>query len=259
MNAAALASQFPFTLSVVIPTYKEAHRLPRTLDEILGYLSPRYRSFEIIVVDDASTDGTPELVLERAKMYPEIRLLSQAGRLGKGAALRRGCIAAKGDYVLFMDADHATPIAEVENFFPHILDRADGAVVGVRTYQEGESRARRIVGLIAQLLAHLIVFQKAVVDSQCGFKIFTRATAQRLFPYAHVNGGMIDVELFYLMHKLDIPCRYVPVSWANKEGSRINFLVCMVRDPLDMLRIRVRDLLGAYQQPTPDAQQPWST
>jgi dolichyl-phosphate beta-glucosyltransferase len=258
MNAAAPAPQFPFSLSVVIPTYKEEARLPQTLDEILAYLVPRYREFEVLVVDDNSPDATPAIVRACGEKYPQVRLLTQPGRVGKGAALRRGCIAARCDYVLFMDADHATPIAEVENFFPHIVGRDVGAVAGVRTYQEGESRARRIVGLICQLLAHLIVFQKAVVDSQCGFKIFTSAAAARLFPYARVDGGMIDVELFFLMHRLGISCRYVPVSWANKAGSRINFLVCMVRDPLDMLRIRVRDIFGLYRTPLAESKQPWA-
>ncbi|MFM8549101.1 MAG: glycosyltransferase family 39 protein [Verrucomicrobiota bacterium] len=171
---------------------------------------------------------------------------------------RRGCLEAAGANVLFMDADHATPIAEVEEFLPHLRGVTEGAVAGVRTYQEGECRARRIVGLLCQLLAHLIVFRKAVVDSQCGFKLFTRAAAQRLFALARVNGGMIDVELFALMHRLGIPCRYEPVSWRNQDGSRVSFVVSAFRDPLDMLKIRARDAAGVYRSPVPADRQPWS-
>lgn len=247
----------PPHLSVVIPTYNESARLPRTLAEIRPYLERHYPDHEIIVVDDNSPDGTGQLVTALAQSDPRLRLLTQPGKIGKGAALRRGCLAARGRYVLFMDADHATPIAEIENFLPHLEAGQAGAVAGVRTYQEDESRGRRLIGITAMLLAHLIVFRKAVVDSQCGFKLFTAQTVQRLFPYCRVNGGMIDVELFFLMHSLDVSCRYEPVHWNNKAGSRINVLACMIRDPIDMLRIRLRGLLGGYRRPLAASEQPW--
>jgi dolichyl-phosphate beta-glucosyltransferase len=250
-------AKLPESLSVVIPTFKEARRLPATLREVFAYLERRFDAFELIVVDDNSPDGTGDLVREFAVRHPQVRLLLQPSRIGKGAALRRGCLAATGARVLFMDADHATPIATVEEFLPRLRGVEVGVVAGVRTYQEGESRARRLVGLLCQLLAHLIVFRKAVVDSQCGFKLFTRAAAQRLFSLARVNGGMIDVELFALMHRLGIPCRYEPVHWRNQEGSRVNFVVSAFRDPLDMLKVRVRDVLGVYGAPVAPGRQPW--
>lgn len=254
-----LPARFSHSLSVILPTYKEERRLPQTLREILEYLVPRFQTFEVIVVDDNSPDATPQIVAKFAGEYPQVRLITQPGKIGKGAALRRGCMEAVCDYVLFMDADHATPIAEVETFFFHLVGQAEGSVVGVRTYQENESRVRRIIGLICQLMAHLIVFKKSVFDSQCGFKLFTKSTAGRLFPYARVNGGMIDVELFFLLHKLNIPCKYVPVTWNNKPGSRLNFLLCFVQDPSDMLRIRLRDLANVYKTPIPLEQQPWNS
>ena len=255
----ALPMPFPHSLSVVIPTYKEEHRLPQTLREILDYLVPRFQKFEVIVVDDNSPDDTPKIVAGFARQYSQVRLITHPGRIGKGAALRHGCMEANCDYVLFMDADHAISITEVEAFFPHLAGQTEGSVVGVRTYQEGASRSRRIIGLICQLVAHVIVFQKSVFDSQCGFKLFTKATAARLFSYARVNGGMIDVELFFLMHKLGILCIYVPVTWKNKPGSRINFPLCFVRDPTDMLRIRLRDIAHFYENPVSPQRQPWNT
>lgn len=237
-------------LSVVIPTYKEAARLPQTLDEILPYLTSKFPEHEILVVDDNSPDATGQIVEEYRSRYPQVRLITQFDKRGKGSAVRRGCLEARGNYVLFMDADHSTPITELDEFLPAIQAPGCGAVAGVRTYQEDESRARRIIGLLGQLLAHLLVFRKAVVDSQCGFKLFTRETVQRIFPLSRVDGGMVDVELFYLMHKFAVRCRFVPVIWANKPGSRINVLACIVRDPLDMLRIRIRDMLGLYDRPS---------
>lgn len=245
-------------LSVIIPTYKEAARLPQTLAEILPYLDAKFPSYEVLVVDDNSPDGTGQIVRDCGRSHPQVQLITQPGKLGKGAAVRRGCIEARGRYVLFMDADHSTPIQELDEFMYALKTFGAGAVAGVRTYQEDESRGRRIVGLLGQLLAHLIVFRKAVVDSQCGFKLFSREIAQRIFPLARVDGGMLDVELFYLMHKLGVSCRFVPVSWTNKPGSRINILACIIRDPIDMIRIRLRDFAGVYSQGIAMTNQPWN-
>jgi len=244
-------------LSVVIPTYNEAHRLPRTLREIHPYLCRRFPRHEIVVVADKSPDGTAELAERIGAELGRVRVLVQPGRLGKGAAVRRGCLESRGDHVLFMDADHATPIDELDEMFPVLQRLGSGAVVGVRTYQEDERRWRRIVGLAAQLLAHLIVFRKAVCDSQCGFKLFSRDVVEKVFPRCRVDGGMLDVEIFFLLHIQDIPCRYHPVHWVNKEGSRINVLRCMARDPIDMLKIRLRGRLGVYERPIPAERQPW--
>jgi dolichyl-phosphate beta-glucosyltransferase len=249
----------PHYLSVVIPAYNESHRLPRTLDEIKPYLDRRFPRHEVLVVDDGSSDGTADLVEARAAQdWPTLRALRQPRNLGKGAAVRRGCLEARGDLVLFMDADHATPIDEVERFVDDIDRHGCGAVVGVRTYQEHESKWRRIVGLGVQILAHLIVFRKAVIDSQCGFKLFTRQTVQQIFPLCRVDGGMIDVELFYLLHRFNVPCYYEPVHWDNKEGSRINIVRCMVFDPVDMVMIRMRDAVGVARRPVQQERQPWS-
>lgn len=256
-RASAEALTSDTMLSVVIPTYNEAHRLPRTLREVHPYLCRRFPRHEIVVVDDNSPDGTAELAERIGEELGSVRVLVQPGRLGKGAAVRRGCLESRGDHVLFMDADHATPIDELDEMFPILQRLGSGAVVGVRTYQEDERRWRRIVGLGAQLLAHLIVFRKAVCDSQCGFKLFSRDVVEKVFPRCRVNGGMLDVEIFFLLHIHDIPCRYHPVHWANKDGSRISVLRCMVRDPIDMLRIRLRGRLGIYQRAIPAERQPW--
>lgn len=254
-----MTEQFPFSLSVVIPTYKEAHRLPRTLDEIIGYLKSRFAKFEIIIVDDNSPDGTQQIVADYSLRHPQISMIVHPYKIGKGAAVRHGCMKASCDYVLFMDADHATPIEAVESFFPHLAGQAHGAVAGVRPENPGDSRIRYVISQICKLMAKVIVFgTQPVKDSQCGFKLFTAATAARLFPYARVNGGMIDVEVFYLLNKFEIPSHQVPVVWKNKAGTRINFLVCMVRDPIDLTRIRFRGISGVYKKPVPDELQPWN-
>lgn len=254
-----MTQPLPFSLSVVIPTYKESRRLPQTLDEIIGYLKSRFTKFEIIIVDDNSPDGTQQIVADYSSRFPEISLIVHPYKIGKGAAVRHGCMEASCDYVLFMDADHATPIEAAESFFPYLSGQSQGAVAGVRPDNPGDSRFRRMISLICKLMARVIVFgQQPVKDSQCGFKLFTPATAAKLFSFARVNGGMIDVELFYLLNKFQIACHQVPVVWKNKSGTRINFLVCMIRDPIDLLRIRWRGVTGVYKKPVPDELQPWN-
>tara|TARA_B100000315_G_C14117898_1_gene381160 strand:- start:9 stop:452 length:444 start_codon:yes stop_codon:yes gene_type:complete len=146
-----------------------------------------------------------------------------------------------------MDADHSTRIEEVESFVP-LLEQGHDLVVGVRTYQDGESRSRRVMGLTFLIFAHLFVFRKAVVDSQCGFKAFTRSAAQLIFSNCRNNGGTIDVEIFYLAHKFGLNIFFAPVHWRNAPGSTITIWKCILRDPFDMLLIRLRDLLNRYSK-----------
>jgi dolichyl-phosphate beta-glucosyltransferase len=236
------------SLSVILPAFNEEHRLPDTLKTVRSYLESRFPVHEVIVVDDGSSDRTPVLVERMREDWPFLRLLRQPRNMGKGAALKRGCLAASCDLVLFMDADLATPIEEVELMLPHLKEGGYRVVAGIRTYQEDEHKWRRIVGLSLQILAHLIVFEKAVIDSQCGFKCFTNAAAKELFSRSQINGGMIDVELFFLMHRLGIPVYYQPVHWKNKPGSRINLVRCILMDPVDLVAIRLRGMLGTYQK-----------
>jgi dolichyl-phosphate beta-glucosyltransferase len=245
------------TLSVVIPAYNESKRIVRTLREIRAWLEEHFKArYEVIVVDDASRDKTVEIVTDEARRWPELRLIRQPRNFGKGASVRRGCLDARHDYILFMDADHATPIDELRAFFPK-FDEGYTVIAGVRTFQETESRNRRVIGLTLLILAHVIVFSKAVVDSQCGFKLFTREACRDILSRCRTNGGMIDVELFYIAHHKNVPIWYAPVHWDNKAGSTINVLHCMLFDPFDLLAIRWRGMRGVYE--TPISRQPWES
>jgi dolichyl-phosphate beta-glucosyltransferase len=244
------------TLSVVLPAYNESKRIGQTFTEIRVWLDEHFANrYEVLVVDDGSRDNTVALVEEAAKNWPQLQLIRQPRNLGKGAAVRRGCLAAKNDYVLFMDSDHATPIEELKSFLPK-LEQGFDVVVGVRTFQESESRSRRIMGLGLLMLAHIIVFTKAVVDSQCGFKLFKREACQQIFSRCHTDGGMIDVELFHIAHiSPNIRTWFAPVYWNNKDGSTINVWRCVLFDPFDLIAIRWRSFRGAYKNPI--LKQPW--
>ncbi len=236
------------SLSIVLPAYNETHRLPQTLGELRAYLGPRFERYEVIVVDDGSSDGTAELVRQWMESWPELRLLVQPKNMGKGAAVRRGMLAASSELILFTDSDLATPIEELEGMLHHFDDGRSRAVVGVRTYQSDTGKWRRVLGLSMQIVAHLIVFDQAVVDSQCGFKCFTRDAAHRVFERVRINGGMFDVEIFPIMQRLGVDVVYQPVHWTNKAGSRINILRCMVFDVFDMIAIRLNGMFGRYER-----------
>jgi dolichyl-phosphate beta-glucosyltransferase len=245
------------TLSVVIPAYNESKRIVQTFREIRVWLDEHFaRRYEVLVVDDGSRDNTCEIVDREAKDWPQLTLLRQPRNLGKGAAVRRGCLAARNDYVLFMDADHATPIEELRGFLPKLEEGFD-IVVGVRTFQESEARSRRIMGLGLLMLAHIIVFTKAVVDSQCGFKLFKREICQDVFSRCRIDGGMIDVEIFHISHRRGHHIWFAPVYWDNKAGSTINVWRCVIFDPFDLIGIRMRGVRGVYNSFI--ARQPWET
>jgi dolichyl-phosphate beta-glucosyltransferase len=241
------------SLSVVIPSYQETIRLARTLTEVLPFLETRFNSFEVVIVDDPGADGSYTAIAANFLLDPRIRFLRQRRRLGKGASLRRGLLESRYDLVLFMDADHTTPIQEVEKFISNVSSGDQLVLIGgVRAYQEDESKKRRIIGICAQLLFHLVIFSKAVPDSQCGFKLLTRASINRLLPLSRTKGGMIDAELFYLAQRNGVQCLFEPVRWRNKAGSKINLLKCLFVDVVEVFVIRFRGWFGVYRNAQKD-------
>ncbi|MBI4550382.1 MAG: glycosyltransferase [Candidatus Omnitrophica bacterium] len=236
----------PIRLSVVIPAYNECNRLPQTLREIRPWLDSQGYAYEVLVSDDGSKDRTAEIVDEEARGWKELRCLRWTHE-GKGSTVRRGCLAAAGDFVLIMDADHPTPIDTLDFMLPLMKDH--DLVVGVRAFsgEEGSSgRGRRIIGLLQQLFAHLIVFRKSVADSQCGFKLFSQDCVKKIFSRSRVKGGMYDVEIFCISHRLNLRIYSKPVRWVNKEGSTINIVKCMILDPFSLFYIRLNDLMHRY-------------
>lgn len=234
-------------LSVIIPTYKESERLNKTLTEIIPHLQNKYTSFEIIIVDDPDENGNYTKLNDCYKKDERIIFVRQEQRFGKGAAVKKGCLLGNKEFIMFIDADHSTKIYELENFIPQLNKNQFSIAVGARVPSENEPLHRRILSLASMLLMHLIIFKKTVIDSQCGFKVFPQKIVKEFFPLLKTKGGMVDVEILFLMQKNDIPISYVPVKWENSSDSRIDILSCIIRDPIDILLMKVRDLLGMYK------------
>jgi len=211
--------------SVVVPAFNEAYRLPPYLDEIVQYFEGRGEPYEVIVVDDGSTDGTPELV--EARRCATVRALRLPRNMGKGAAVRAGMLAAQGTYRLFADADGATPIAELKRLEPALAAGAD-VVIGSRVLVDAAVsvtalRHRVVAGRVfSWVVARLGL--KDVADSQCGFKLFTAAAADRLFGTLSTQGFAFDVELLLLAQATGCRIVEVPINWADQAGSKVAVL-----------------------------------
>lgn len=208
---------------MVIPAYNERRRLPGTLTEIVRYLAASPLTWELIVVDDGSTDGTADLV------RPPARLIRTPVNRGKGHAVRRGVLASRGRLVCFSDADLATPIEELTR----LLAAFDGgAVVGSRALPGSRTVVRQAPSreLMAWLGTRLIriVAAPGVRDTQCGFKLFDGDRARLAFARAEIDGWAFDVEILRLFARFGWPVTEVPVTWSHRPGSKVR--------PLDYLR-----------------------
>lgn len=230
-------------LSVVIPAYNEGKRIESTLEKILDYFRGQKTSFEIIVVDDGSKDRGGEIFRSFSKNYPEVKILRHRINLGKGAAVKTGVLEAKGDYILFSDADLSTPIEEVEKLLLGVKEEEHDIAIASRGLPGSKIVVsqpwyRQLVGRFFPLLVHLLVF-KDVKDTQCGFKLFKRDVARELFSSQKITGFSFDVETLYLAKKRGYRIKEVPVVWFNSRESQVRILRDSFLMLKDLWRIRL--------------------
>ncbi|NLZ00361.1 MAG: glycosyltransferase family 2 protein [Pirellulaceae bacterium] len=213
-------------LSVVIPAYNEAQRLPPYLDAIRRYGEGVFADrYEVIVVDDGSTDGLDEVLRHAAEGFARLRTIRHPKNRGKGAAVRTGALAAAGRCVLFADADGATPIEEERRLRSLIESGADLAVGSRRIAGDvvcQRHAIRRLVGAAFARLAQTAL-RVSVSDPQCGFKMFRREVAQELFSRSREDGYYFDLELLILAERLGYRAAEAPIQWSEQPGSRLSF------------------------------------
>jgi dolichyl-phosphate beta-glucosyltransferase len=212
----------PVSLSVVIPAFNEEKRLPGTLATMLAFLRARGETFEIVVVDDGSTDATAA-VARRAG--PEVRVLVNPGNRGKGYSVRNGMLNATGAWRLMSDADLSTPIEELATLKKALGDGAEIAIasraVSGANVEKHQSMAREASGRFFNLIVRFLHLP-GIKDTQCGFKLFSAAAAEAAFRDSKLDGFAFDVEALVLAHRAGFKIREVAVTWRNDEQTRVS-------------------------------------
>jgi len=238
-------------LSVIIPAYNEEGRLPATLESVYLFLSQSGHSFEILVVDDGSLDGTCDVVQDFASHHDGMRLVSYAPNQGKGCAVRTGMLAARGDYLLMNDADGSSPIEEVDKLLNALKEGADVAIGSRAKVDPGvvvtAQLHRKYIGNTFNLIVQKLLLP-GIADTQCGFKLFKRAVAQDIFSVARLNGYAFDVELLYIARLRNYKITELAINWTNAEGSKVNVLTDSPRMLMEVLRIKLGAWTGSYRK-----------
>ena len=226
-------------LSVVIPAYNEESRISRTMRELLAYLVGRDYQWEIVVADDGSVDNTARLVAKVAAGDPRVRVLSLEHR-GKGWAVRNGMKAATGEFRLLCDADLSVPIEQVERLMsgPKLpVDVAVGSREAPGAARYGEPGRRHFMGRIFNAAVRRLA-TPGIDDTQCGFKCFSAAAADRLFGLATLDGFSLDVEVLYLARRSGMTIAEIGVDWHYREHSKVRPFRDALSMSLDLLRMR---------------------
>jgi dolichyl-phosphate beta-glucosyltransferase len=237
--------------SIVIPAYNEGTRLGATLERVLGYLRAQGWSAEaeVIVVNDGSRDNTADLVRGFAEGNPMLRLVENPGNRGKGYAVRNGMLNARGEVVVFSDADLSSPIEEMPKLLAALAGGADIAIgsrwLRAELQTRRQSLHRQLFGRVFNVLLRIILGLQ-FKDTQCGFKAFTRRAAQTIFPLERIERWGFDPEILFLARKFGFRVEEVPVCWGHSGDTRIHPLLDGARMFWEMLRIRWYDLTGKY-------------
>lgn len=236
-------------LSIIIPAYNEANRLPSTLKTVTTWLTQQKYHHEIIVVDDGSTDKTSQFVKTLKNTLPSIQLVTHEKNLGKGAAVKTGMALARGDIRLFMDADHSTHIKEIEKALPLLKKGAD-IILASRQHPDSniKQRQRLVREYMGRTFNTLIryLIQTPIKDTQCGFKVFTAASANTIFEHLQTKGFAFDVEILYLAHLFDYQIAEIPVEWTNDPESKVKIIAHSWKMLVDVLRLRLFHARQAY-------------
>lgn len=239
----------PF-LSIVIPAYNEALRIGSALEKIRHYVESKTFPVELIVVDDGSTDSTADLLAEAAARYPALRILRNDRNRGKGFTVRRGVLEAQGKFVLFTDADLSAPVEEADKLLAALESPGADAAVGSRALNREligvhQPWLREFAGRCFNLLVRLFTGLK-IRDTQCGLKLFRRASTRRAFELQRVEGFGFDPELLFLIERLGGRVVEVPVRWNDNPATKVHFLRDAARMFLDLVVLRWRAITGKY-------------
>lgn len=240
--------------SIIVPAYNEAERIGVSLERMLAYISDRKWPAEIIVVNDGSSDNTAAVVNDYARRDPLIRVIENPGNRGKGYAVRNGMLNASGQILLFTDADLSSPIEEAAKLFAAIESGEADVAIGSRYLQsELQTRKqpihRRMMGRAFNLALRAIL-GLSYVDTQCGFKAFSRKAVGIIFPGMKIERWGFDPEILFLARRYGLRVKEVPVSWAHDHRSKISPVRDGARMFGELVQVRMNSVGGKYVPPT---------
>ena len=238
----------PF-LSIVIPAHNEEKRLPNTLGQIFHFLENQDLSYEVVVVENGSTDRTYEIAKEYTDRHENFRVVRNSQR-GKGLAVRRGMKEATGQYLFLCDADLSMPIKEIRKFLPQKLTEVDIAIASREapgSVRYNEPQYRHLTGRVFNTLIRLLVLP-GLQDTQCGFKCIRAGVADDILPYQTLTGWAFDVELLYIARRHGYKVVEIPIHWYFNADSKISVLRDSLRMFLDLLQIRRNARRGLYDR-----------
>lgn len=229
-------------LSVLIPVYNENKRLPATIKRVVEFFRETEPEYEVILVNDGSTDDTLKICLEYAKSDPRIKVLSYEVNRGKGYAVWTGLKAAQGELLLFIDADLATPLKEYLKLKNILSSEKLDLAVGSRVKDESDIIIRhpiyrRYAGRIFNLFVRIIVLP-GVKDSQCGFKLYTKSAYKAIASRQIIHGFSFDVEHLYIARNLKLKMKEVGVQWSNVDNTTVSVFRSAVPMLIDLFQIR---------------------
>src|SRR5215470_7625354 len=237
-------------LSVIIPSYNEELRLPASLQQIASYIEKSGRETEVIVVDDGSNDKTAAVAESFRRRIPTLRVVANGENRGKGYSVRHGMQEARGDIVLFTDADLSAPIEEADKLIEVLADK--DVAIGSRALDRSliavhESGFREFAGIIFNKIVRLVLWLP-FVDTQCGFKAFRRERCKIIFVQQRIDRFGFAPELLYLARHHGLKSVEIPVRWAHSPATKVNMLRDSVQMFLDVFVIRWNALCGRYRR-----------
>lgn len=235
-------------LSVIIPAYNEAERIEGTLKAVSDYFEKQPYDYEILVVNDGSKDGTAQVVRSLTGQIPHLRLIDNKENRGKGAAVRQGMLEVRGDFRLFVDADNAISIEQIESFWPWLNKGYDVIVGSIEVpgakIEEKAGWHRRILGKLSKLLIRLLAIWE-IRDTQRAFKLFPVKAAEDIFRRQTIERWGFDIEVLVIAKKLGYKIKELPVTWINPAGSKVT-LKSYFNTLKELLKIKWNLIAGRY-------------